>query len=107
MANRKYTKEQSQEIAVTILNQLGGKRFSYMAGVRNMGFGDGSLSFRIGLNEKNITHVNIILEDDDTYKMVFMRDKKFEVEILNEISGVMANDLVRLFEEYTGLYTKL
>jgi len=107
---RRYSKERSKEIASTILKQLGGNKFIAMTGAKNLGFGDGSLSFNIGRNAKKVNQVEIILGKWDLYKVIFrninMR-RNDPVEIIKEVDGVYDNMLQEIFEENTGMYTKL
>jgi len=105
---RRYTTEESREIAATIRQQLGAQ-FAIMTGAKNFGFGDGSLSFTIGRNSKKVTNVSIVLEDNDTYTMIFsnVNMRKCEVKTIAEVKNVYCDMLKPVFEENTELYTSL
>ena len=103
---RKYTTEESREIAGIIHRQLGGGRFNLMTGAKNFGFGDGSLSFKIGRNAKKVTHVTITLRND-LYDMKFIRIHGAKMTTLFEIEGVFNDQLQSIFTEQTELYTSL
>ena len=64
---------QNQEIANTILQQLGGRQFIMMTGAKQLVAIDNGLRFRIGRNGSKANMVRIILKGDDTYLMQFMK----------------------------------
>lgn len=101
----------TQGIASTILNQLGGNRFIAMTGAKNLGFGNDEknnpyLSFKVGRNSKNVSHVRITLNAMDTYDMQFMNIRAGKVKIVSEFDGAYDDMLQNLFTKNTGLYTK-
>lgn len=64
---------QNQEIANTILQQLGGRQFIMMTGAKQLVAIENGLRFRIGRNGSKANMVRIILKGDDTYLMQFMK----------------------------------
>lgn len=125
---------QNQEIANTILQQLGGGRFVAMTGARQLVAVENGLRFRIGRNGSKANIVRIVLRGDDTYDMQFIRmghepnlydimrrtngreeflaaveraRKNAEPKVLQEYNGVYCDQLEDLFRNYTKLYTRL
>lgn len=102
-----------------ILEQLGGQRFIVTTGSSHF-VGDGC-TLRMNLS-KNISKANrlfITLDADDTYTMRFFHytaprfnTKTYtfteeKVKNIKEISGVYCDMLSEIFEQTTGLYTRL
>lgn len=114
MSNR-ITPAQAQQVANTILAQLGGNRFRAMTGAN--GFtssaaeGEGSLTFRIGTNDARVRGCKIILQADDTYTMKFYKwtrkDGLQDFTVCAEHEGVYVDMLQELFTKETGMYTSL
>lgn len=97
-------------VANTILEQLGGGRFTMMTGAKNFVGDANSLRFAIMRNAKKITHVAVVLEQNDIYKVTFWhvgRGASFKMEIVEEMGLVYAEDLQSRFTEATGLHTRL
>lgn len=99
----------NQEIAQTILQQLGGKRrLKLMVSAWNFKVEYNSTSFRF-MGSQVANYVKIIFDPSDTYNLEFM--------LINTTQGVceekekftmIYNDmLVNTFEEYTGLYLSI
>ena len=103
----------NQEIAATILNQLGGRRFVMMTGAKDFIITKNELSFKIGRNCNSINRILISLDPSDTYTMKFCCDRlskktfEFSRKIVNEISDVYCDMLQPVFTQYTGLETKM
>lgn len=102
----------TQQVAQTILQQLGGKRFTVMTGAKSFGFstneqGNPRLSFKIGYNSKKITHVRITLNDLDLYEVEYISWRGANGKVVSRDTNVYAEDLQRLFTEATGLDTHL
>ena len=93
------------EIASTILQQLGGNRFCVMTGAKNLLAGVSSLQFKVGKGNTSINYCRITLEPSDTYKMDFFSVKKGIPLLKRQFTDVYCEDLQRLFTEATGLYT--
>jgi hypothetical protein len=94
-------------IATTILEQLGGNRFLTMTGAK------GLLDTGRGLQMKlptisRASCIVITLEADDTYTVQAYRGRGLNMCAYGEpVSQVYADSLRRVFEDLTGLYTKL
>lgn len=96
------------QIATTILSQLGGNRFLAMTGAKPTMYGERKLSFRLPRAKKSINHLTVTLRADDTYDMRFgtlIGSRPYAEK--DRFEGVYADDLQRLFTEATGLYTSL
>jgi hypothetical protein len=98
------------EVANTIVEQLGGRKFLTMTGARNLTAIPDGLSFRLPnrFAKNGINAVKIILTPMDTYTVTFSRI--FKVTLCSEISvheDVYAEDLQGLFTSTTGLDTRL
>lgn len=106
----------SMEVAETIRQQLGGGRFAAMTGVKHFLWGENTLSFQIAAqNKPKIKGCRIRLDPDDTYTMVFLKKGKKDpvfrtstgMDVVEERSGLHAEDLQRVFTSVTGLDTHL
>ena len=97
----------NQEIAQTILNQLGGNKFIVMTGAKQLAHGDKSLMFKIGRNSSKANQITIKLEENDTYSVTFHSFRKMELKDLKKYEGVYADNLKSIFETYTGMATSL
>ena len=95
------------EIEKTILEQLGGHKFVVMTGAKNLTGGNGTLSFKIGRNAGNITHVRVTLDVSDTYTMQFLKIRAHNVTIAAQHEFVYADQLQAIFTSVTGMATKL
>ena len=108
----------NKDMATTILNQLGGNKFIAMTGAKDFLTGGNDITFKIGKNSSKANMINIILDDNDTYTMKFIKFTKFRMtknyefieaktEVLKEEKGIYSDLLQEIFTEYTGLYTHL
>jgi hypothetical protein len=114
----------TKNVAETIYDQLGGNRFVVMTGVRNLLHDDNSLSFHLGRSKNRANRVKITLTSDDLYTVRFSRFTMPKLQFsdtamenwaggisgdneIETITGVFADDLVRIFEDRTGIITKL
>lgn len=101
----------SQEIASTIIAQLGGRRFSAMTGAKNFIALENGVQFDIGRGATNkATKVRVTLTDADLYDLAFFQWKPRALEcvpVAGAASGIYAEDLARLFTEATGFDTRL
>lgn len=97
------------EVAQIIYRQLGGSRFAMMTGARNFvqSSKDKWLSFRIGRNKSKANFVKIQLNSMDTYDMTFGRIHGYEYRDLKTFNGLYGDQLEEIFQDYTGLYTRL
>lgn len=106
--DKKMTKEERSQIAMTILEQLGGNRFMAMTGAKNLAFGDnGSLQFKIGRNAGKITNVVIELGASDLYTVKFYKIRAAKCDLVKELDGVYADQLCKVFTSVTGMATSL
>lgn len=97
--------------AETILNQLGGNRFIAMTGSKNfLNVGNG-LRMNLTRNKSKAQFLKIELNGFDTYTMKFFSARRTESDIIikdiQTIESVYADQLNSIFEEVTGLFTKL
>lgn len=96
------------QIAKTILEQLGGNKFVVITGAHTFVACQNWLRFRLRRNAKRVTWVQITLMPSDTYTVKFVRwQRKTGAIILSEHEGVYADGLIDLFEKNTGLYARL
>lgn len=110
--------EYTKQVAQTILQQLGGKRFVMMTGAKDfvaMHVGDNpALRFKIpgNMTKGGVNMVQISLNGGDLYDVEFFRVRKTKtrgtsvasVQVHNDIFCDMLEDV---FERATGLYTRL
>ena len=95
-------------VAETILKTLGGNKFRMMTGAKNLAGDENSLSMRIGRNSSNSNYLKITLNSMDLYDMKFCKlTRKFEEKSVTEYSDVYNDMLTEVFENHTGMYTKL
>jgi hypothetical protein len=99
------------QVAQTILEQLGGNRFIAMTGARNFvsdaSRGRGSLMFKVGRNDKGVTHVRVTLNGNDLYDVAALKVRSLDVAQLDERYDVGFDSLRAEFTELTGLATSL
>ena len=96
----------TKQVAITILEQLGGNKFIAMTGAKNFSHSENTLSFRIP-RQRKISAVRITLEDDDTYTMEFISIHGIKMTTINTEKNVYFDELQNIFTANTGLYTKL
>ena len=94
-------------VGQTILAQLGGNKFCAMTGARSFSSDGKNLTFRIGRNEKKVNAIRITLLPNDTYKMEFLGIRNLNVKTISEVDNVYCDMLQEIFENHTGMYTKL
>lgn len=100
--------QRNQEIAATILQQLGGRgRIIAMIGAKNFAAGDSYLSFQFPKGPKqSINAVKIALNGNDEYDVTFyaIRGTKFK-DFAH--TGIGAENLKSFFQNETGLLLSL
>ncbi len=109
------TQEERQQIALTIIAQLGGNRFKAMTGANHFAATQDGLRFtlpgRTGFVKDKINMVEVHLTPDDLYTMVFSHvagpAKGYAQTVVARIEGVYAESLQELFTKRTGLDTSL
>lgn len=107
-------------VAETILQQLGGQRFTAMTGSKNYLADGNSLRMTLAKNHSKANRLTITLDEaTDTYRMRFYRytpgrlnKKTFEwvpdkVAEVAEFTNVYCDTLQDLFTQVTGMYTRL
>ena len=97
-------------VADTILEQLGGHGFCAMVGAKQFVTSQNSLAFGFGRNRSRSGRVDIRLDaGTDTYTVLFYhlhrRTRRLVVD--ESFDMVYADNLVRLFESFTGMATHL
>jgi hypothetical protein len=96
----------SQQVAETILIQLGGRKFVAMTGASKfLAIKDG-LSFFIP-QSKGIRKVTIVLGGNDLYRVDFYGVRKDVITYKGGSTDVYFDRLQDIFTEATGLYTHL
>ena len=111
----------SRDIAITILEQLGGKRFMLMTGAKDLNVVKNGLRFKIGRNASKANTVTITLNGLDLYDIRFSKYipaklvtnrakqtaewKQEKNETVREFHDIYFDQLEELFTEVTGLYT--
>jgi hypothetical protein len=98
-------------VAQTILQHLGGKRFLAITEAwQCIGSAD-SLIFRLpgtpGFVQHGITHCRITLTPMDTYTVEYLRSRKGTLTVIATSTDVYAEDLQADFTRETGLETHL
>lgn len=93
------------QVATTILEQLGGRRFIAMTGAKGFVGDANSLTFKLPnrFAADGINAVKITLDADDTYMMNFYKIRGVKVEEVRECDGVYNDSLRACFTEITGL----
>ena len=103
--------ERALDVATTIMNQLGGRRFTAMTGAKNHAFDDrnNTLSFRLPSRfaKDGINYVSITLTSMDDYTLKFKKIWGTTVKDIKEIEGVYFDNLQEIFTDVTGLNTTL
>ena len=97
-------------IATTILEQLGGRRFMVMTGIRKFHTNNGDdLCMKIGRNKSKANHLRIEYDyNEDLYIMRFLRiTKSQKITEVRTFEGVYCDQLEELFREITGLETRM
>jgi hypothetical protein len=99
----------NQEIATTILSQLGGRKFLAMTGSKNLVSDTNALQMHLTRNKVSAKYLRIELKSNDTYTMTFRKavNKNNEAPIVREFEGVYCDQLQEIFTQVTGLYTSL
>lgn len=98
----------NEQVAQTILAQLGGDKFIAMTGAKNLARGDRYLQFQLPRGATNrAKYVKIALEINDTYTVTFSRMMRgtYEVVIISTHEMIYAEQLCELFTAQTGLET--
>ena len=99
----------TNEIAQTILTQLGGNKFLAMTGAKNLMHSPNSLTMTIPARaaKNKATHCIVTLNGMDAYDVRFLKIRGCNISDLPGVSDVYAADLARTFTAHTGMYTSL
>ncbi|WP_025154757.1 hypothetical protein [Morganella morganii] len=99
----------NQDIATTILSQMGGNRFIAMTGAKHLGFITNGLQFKLPARfaANGINCIQVILDPSDTYTMKFLKIRGLDCKKIAEIQGLFFDQLQEVFTEKTGLNTSL
>ena len=95
------------EIAKTILEQLGGNKFMVMTGAYWPMSCNNGLSIRLRTRSPYPNHVQISLNNRDTYDVTFNRLHGLKCKEVSKHEDIYCDSLVELFEKETGLRTSL
>ena len=97
-----------KESAETIYQQLGNGKFATMVGAKNFVYTKTGLQFSIGRNSQGINRVIIDYnQGTDLYDIEFGKVRKHEYKKIKKYESVYADQLVKIFEEVTGMHTTL
>lgn len=96
-------------VAITILEQLGGRRFIAMTGARDILAGSRWVAFKLPswFASKGINAVRITLEPSDTYRVEFSKLRAQKLTPISVHDGIYCDGLAALFTRETGLATRL
>lgn len=106
----------STQVAQTILQQLGGKRFLTMTGARNLTSDGNALRMvlpeckhgktRASVNGTIYTFAALLTAADD-YTLTVSAVKSFVPTVIETVDGIYCDQLEEVFTRMTGLYTRL
>lgn len=97
----------SKQVAATILNQLGGKRFCLMTGAKQLMALENGMTCKIGRNGSNANYLKITVNSMDLYDMEFIRIHGGNMTTKKKVTDIYCDQLQDIFTEVTGLYTSL
>lgn len=95
------------QVAQTILEQLGGRKFIVMTGAKNFVGDEKMLMFSLPKNASGANKVRITLTPTDLYDIEFFKIRGTTVTLLDAIEEVYAESLQDIFTERTGFLTRL
>jgi len=117
MNTNTITKRDLKRITDTIFEQLGGQRFAYMTGARNLIAGEDRagafLRMDLPRNAGKVNRLKITYKAGaDIYEMYFYKmtfnRREAGFKLTNEVKvEVYAHELETVFTDKTGLYTRL
>ena len=100
--NEGVSKSQAQEI----MDQLGGRKFEMLMGVKSKGIGKDGLILHIGKNPKRVSHIIIDLDRGrDLYNLTFGKIVKYQFKVIKKLKGIYVDQLHDMIEKYTGNLT--
>ena len=98
------------QVAQTIVQQLGAWRFVVMTGAKLFSvLSEGGVQFSLPSNSalQSINRVSIVLTPADLYDITFSRVRGVEVKEVAKYRGIFFDQLQLLFTSVTGLATRL
>jgi hypothetical protein len=109
--------QQEQGSGLVILDQLGGKMFIRMTGVKYLIAGHSKvtdsddlyayLQMTLPKNQSKANKLIVQYKANDLYDMSFLKvSKNLQVKTIEKIEDCYCEDLQSVFTEITGLYTK-
>lgn len=102
------TSNTNMQVAQTILQQLGGNRFTVMTGSKNYVAGNNSLTMKLTRNKAGAKWLTITLNGSDLYDLCFKKiNRAGDIIIVQERNDIYFDQLQEIFTEVTGLYTTL
>lgn len=107
------TMNNGEVVAQTILEQLGGRGFAMMVGMRSpMVYSEnqGNVTVTIRWRAKSFNRFNLVqitLTPEDVYKVTFGRQGRLDITMDETIEDVYCDMLAPLFREKTGLETRV
>jgi hypothetical protein len=107
--------ETKDQIASTILKQIGGNRFLVMTGSHTLVSNrtNKSLSMKLRRNKSRANFLTISVNAMDTYDMLFIsykvnsKTQELKMDTIKELKGIYNDQLEAMFTDVTGLYTSL
>lgn len=99
----------AQQVAATIFDQLGARRFLVMTGARDMVTTPQGLQFKLPANfaSGGVNMIRVELNAMGTYDVIAGRWARFEFKEKGREEGIYCEDLQRAFTRLTGLDTHL
>jgi translation initiation factor IF-1 len=103
------TREEQIEVANTIIDQLGGRKFITMTGAKDIFALEEGVSFKVPgtLTKNHINYIKVWLDPSDTYTVEFWKYEKMRGDKISEHSMVYDDQLQSIFTAETGLDTHL
>ena len=95
------------QVAETILQQLGGRRFIVMTGSKNFVAVENGLIMTLVRNKSGANRLSIMLTPMDTYYMRFFKIRAGRLVEVADFDDVYCDQLQELFTSVTGLDTHL
>ena len=100
-------KNQNNQIAATILTQLGGNKFVAMTGSKNFVAGENLLGMKLPRNNSGANYLRITLNSLDLYLMEFLSIRGVSIKTKATFENVYSDKLQENFTSATGLNTSL
>ena len=99
----------NMEIAENIYKQIEGNKLKVMIGVKQFIVMDNGLIINFSAKAKNKAKKMTIIYDagKDTYTLSFYKIQKYEAIMVSSFEDVHAGEINHVFEQETGLRTKL